>query len=36
MIVPQKRRVLFRRADGRSRSHPLLVWLNVREVSRLT
>jgi hypothetical protein len=36
MIVPRKRRVLFRRADGRSRSHPLLVWLNVREVSRPT
>jgi hypothetical protein len=36
LIVPRKRRVLFRRSDGRPRSHPLLVWLNVREVSRLT
>ena len=36
MIVPQKRRVLYRRADGRSRGHPLLVWLNVQQVSRLT
>jgi hypothetical protein len=36
MIVPKKRRVLFRRSDGRSSSHPLLVWINVRDVSRLT
>jgi hypothetical protein len=36
MIVPRKRRVVLRRSDGRSRSHPTLVWLNVRDVSRLT
>ena len=36
IIVPRKRRVLYRRADGRSRGHPLLVWLNVQQVSRPT
>lgn len=35
MIVPRKRRVLLRRSDGRSLSHPLLVWINVDDVSRV-
>jgi hypothetical protein len=34
LIVPRKRRVLVRRSDGRSRRHPLLVWINVQDVSR--
>jgi hypothetical protein len=34
LIVPRKRRVLMRRSDGRSRSHPLLMWINVHDVSR--
>jgi hypothetical protein len=33
LIVPRKRRVLLRRSDGRSRSHPLLIWINVYDVS---
>jgi hypothetical protein len=34
LIIPRKRRVLVRRPDGRSRRHPLLVWINVHDVSR--
>jgi hypothetical protein len=33
LIVPRRRRVLLRRSDGRSRSHPLLMWINVYDVS---
>src|SRR5262249_26958435 len=33
LVVPRKRRVLLRRADNRSRRHPLLVWVDVNEVS---
>src|SRR5262249_20591855 len=36
LIVPRKRRVLLRRSDGRSLSHPLLVWINVDDVSRVS
>jgi len=36
MIVPRKRRVLLRRSDGRSLSHPLLVWIDVYDVSRVS
>jgi hypothetical protein len=35
LIVPRRRRVLPRRADGRARSHPLFVWINVDDVSPL-
>ena len=34
LIVPRKRRVLLRHSDGRSLSHPLLVWIDVHDVSR--
>ena len=34
LTVPRKRRVLLRRSDGRSVSHPLLVWIDVHDVSR--
>jgi hypothetical protein len=36
LIVPRMRRVLPRRSDGRSRGHPLLVWINVHAVSRVS
>ena len=36
LIVPRKRRVFVRRSDGRSRTHPLLVWINVQDVSRVS
>jgi hypothetical protein len=36
LIVPRKRRVLVRRSDGRSRGHPILVWINVLDVSRVS
>ena len=34
LIVPRKRRVLLRRSGERSLSHPLLVWIDVYDVSR--
>ena len=36
LIVPRKRRVLLRHSDGRSLSHPLLVWIDVHDVSRVS
>jgi hypothetical protein len=36
LIVPRKRRVLLRRPDGHSLSHPLLVWIDVYGVSRVS
>ncbi len=36
LIVPRKRRVLVRRSDGRSLSHPLLAWIDVYDVSRVS
>jgi hypothetical protein len=36
LIVPRNRRVLARRPDGRSRSHPVLAWINVLGVSRVS
>ena len=36
LIVPRKRRVFLRRSDGRSRSHPLLIWIDVNDVSRVS
>jgi hypothetical protein len=36
LIIPRKRRVLVRRADGRSRRHPLLVWIDVHDVARVS
>ena len=36
LIVPRQRRVFVRRSDGRSRSHPLLVWIDVHDVARVS
>src|SRR5215472_15663815 len=36
LIIPRKRRVLLRRSDGRSLSHPLLIWINVDDISRVS
>jgi hypothetical protein len=36
LIIPRKRRVLVRRSDGRSRRRPLLVWINVHDVTRVS
>ena len=36
LIVPRKRRVLLRHSDGRPLSHPLLVWIDVHDVSRVS
>ena len=33
LVVPTRRRVFLRRADNRSRPHPLLIWIAVRDVS---
>jgi hypothetical protein len=33
IVMPTRRRVLLRRADNRSRPHPVLIWIVVRDVS---
>jgi hypothetical protein len=33
LVVPKQRRVFPRRADNRPRRRPLLVWVNIRDVS---
>ena len=36
LIVARKRRVFVRRSDDRSRRHPLLVWINVHDIARVS
>ena len=33
LVMPTRRRVFLRRADNRSRRHPVLIWIVVRDVS---
>ena len=33
LVVPTRRRIYLRRADGLPRPHPTLVWINVEDVA---